>query len=591
MSVSNIERQHSEERSVVTKKHHGQKISNKIRKKMQRGEKFFSLEFFPPRTVTGAINLTSRFDRMGLGGPLFCDVTWHLAGNPSGDSETSSMTIASTALNYCGLETMLHLTCTNATKDDITLYLKKAKRQGIRNILALRGDSTDGGEWKSQENGFSYSTDLVRHIREQFGDYFGICVAGYPNGHPDCSSYEEDLQHLKEKVDAGADFIITQLFFRSEVFFKYVQDCRALGITVPIIPGVMPIQGYASLRHLVQLSKLEVPHEIRDAVEPIKHDDEAIREFGVIQCTKLCQELLDAGTPGIHFYTLNREVAVREVLKHLGMWNENPAKRPLPWRPSANAKRSEEDVRPIFWASRPKSYIHRTQEWDEFPNGRWGNSSSPAFGDLKDHYLFYLTSKDKPADLKKMWGEELRDKTDVAKTFACYITGELNAAGVKVTKLPWNDDELALETSLIVEQLAFLNSHGILTINSQPSVNATPSNDSKFGWGGPGGYVYQKAYLEFFTSSAMVNILLDVLEDYKWINYHVINHDGSKEMTNSDEKLPIAVTWGVFPGKEIIQPTVVDPVSFHFWKVSSGNVNMKINLYHQMIDRRGMLLD
>ena len=114
------------------------------------------------------------------------------------------------------------------------------------------------------------------------------------------------------------------------------------------------------------------------------------------------------------------------------MWNENPAKRPLPWRPSANAKRSEEDVRPIFWASRPKSYIHRTQEWDEFPNGRWGNSSSPAFGDLKDHYLFYLTSKDKPADLKKMWGEELRDKTDVAKTFACYITGELNAAGVKV---------------------------------------------------------------------------------------------------------------------------------------------------------------
>jgi methylenetetrahydrofolate reductase (NADPH) len=135
-----LERQHSEERSTTPKKHHhGQKISNKIRKKMQKGEKFFSLEFFPPRTVPGAINLTSRFDRMGLGGPLFCDVTWHLAGNPGGDSETSSMAIASTALNYCGLETMLHLTCTNATRDDITAYLKKAKRQGIRNILALRG--------------------------------------------------------------------------------------------------------------------------------------------------------------------------------------------------------------------------------------------------------------------------------------------------------------------------------------------------------------------------------------------------------------------------------------------------------------------
>jgi methylenetetrahydrofolate reductase (NADPH) len=429
-------------------------------------------------------------------------------------------------------------------------------------------DSSDGGVWMTHQNGFSYATDLVRHIREQFGDYFGICVAGYPTGHPECSSYEDDLRHLKEKVDAGADFIITQLFFRAEVFLQFVQDCRQVGITVPIIPGIMPIQGYASLRHLVQLSKLEVPSEIRDAVEPIKGDDEAIREYGIRQCTELCQKLLEeAGAPGIHFYTLNREVAVREVLKKLRMWNENPARRPLPWRPSANAKRSSEDVRPIFWATRPKSYIYRTQEWDEFPNGRWGNSASPAFGDLKDYYLFYLASKEKPADLRKMWGEELKGEADVAQVFTCYITGDMNASGVKVTRLPWNDDELALETGLIVDRLAKLNRNGILTINSQPNVNGVSSSDEKVGWGGPGGYVYQKAYLEFFASPTKVDVLLKVIkEEYKWISYHVINHDGSEERTNSDEKVPIAVTWGVFPGKEIIQPTVVDPESFHFWK-------------------------
>jgi methylenetetrahydrofolate reductase (NADPH) len=139
-----------------------------------------------------------------------------------------------------------------------------------------------------------------------------------------------------------------------------------------------------------------------------------------------------------------------------------------------------------------------------------------------------------------------------------------------VTRLPWNDDELALETGLIVDRLAKLNRNGILTINSQPNVNGVSSSDEKVGWGGPGGYVYQKAYLEFFASPTKVDVLLKVIkEEYKWISYHVINHDGSEERTNSDEKVPIAVTWGVFPGKEIIQPTVVDPESFHFWKVSN----------------------
>lgn len=543
-------------------------LIEKINQKIAANEKFFSLEFFPPRTPNGASNLIAKFDRISRGCPLFCDVTWHPAGDPGGDKETSSITIASVAVNYCGIDTMLHITCANTVKDTVTKHLMKAKSHGIRSVLALRGDPPNGEEWESLDDGLAYGTDMVRHIRQEFGDTFTICVAGYPNGHPDCASYEEDLVHLKEKVDAGADFIITQLFFENKTFFKFVKDCREIGITIPIIPGVMPIQGYASLRHLVKLSRLEVPQWIVDAMEPIKDDDEAIRKFGVKLGIEMARELLESSdVPGIHFYTLNREVATKEILTAIGLWCQDPAaSRPLPWKPSANTKRLCEDVRPIFWASRPKSYLYRTSDWDEFPNGRWGNSSSPAFGDLTDHHLFYLRSRINKEGLLKMWGEELTRVEDVFEVFRCYISGESRESGIKVTSLPWNEDTVALETSLIKGELEFLNSKGILTINSQPQVNAAPSTDPLVGWGGTGGYIYQKAYLEFFTCKEIVDILLEVLKEYPQVNYHVVNREGSVNVTNADKFSPIAVTWGVFPGKEIAQPTVVDPISFEFWK-------------------------
>ncbi|KAM7445331.1 hypothetical protein ABFA07_006208 [Porites harrisoni] len=543
-------------------------LIEKIHQKIAANEKFFSLEFFPPRTPNGAVNLIAKFDRIAMGCPLFCDVTWHPAGDPGGDKETSSITIASAALNYCGLETMLHITCANTVKATVTKHLMKAKSLGIRNVLALRGDPPHGDEWQALDDGLAYGTDMVNHIRQEFGETFTICVAGYPNGHPDCSSYEEDIQHLKEKVDAGADFIITQLFFENKTFFKFLKDCRAAGITVPIIPGIMPIQGYASLRHLVKLSRLEVPQWIVDAIEPIKDDDEAIRKYGVQLGIEMARELLACeDVPGLHFYTLNREVATKEILTALDLWCQDPAaSRPLPWKASANKKRLCEDVRPIFWASRPKSYMYRTSDWDEFPNGRWGNSSSPSFGDLTDHHLFYLRSRTKKEDLLKMWGQELTCMEDVFEVFKCYISGENNKAGVKVKSLPWNEDTIAAETSLIQENLVFLNSKGILTINSQPQVNGAPSTDSTHGWGGSGGYIYQKAYLEFFTCREVVDILLEVLKEYPQVNYHVVNREGSVNVTNADKFSPIAVTWGVFPGKEIAQPTVVDPISFESWK-------------------------
>ncbi|KAK9518666.1 hypothetical protein VZT92_022839, partial [Zoarces viviparus] len=410
------------------------RLRDKMRKRMESGDRWFSLEFFPPRTASGAVNLISRFDRMGTGGPLFIDITWHPAGDPGSDKETSSMMIASTAVNYCGLESILHMTCCNQTKEKITGYLAKAKHLGLKNIMALRGDPVGSG-WEEEEEGFNYATDLVKHIRSEFEDYFDICVAGYPTGHPEAESYEEDLQHLKEKVDAGADFIISQLFFRADTFLKFLDDCRAIGITCPILPGIFPIQGYQSLRQLVKLSKLEIPEEITRVIEPIKDNDAAIRNYGVHQAVEMCRILLDSGkVPGLHFYTLNREVAIMEVLRQLGLWIEDP-RRPLPWAVSAHPKRKVEDVRPIFWASRPKSYIYRTQDWDEFPNGRWGNSSSPAFGELNDYYLFYLKSKSSKDALLQMWGDELMNEESVYEVFTCYITAQPNRNGHKVEQL------------------------------------------------------------------------------------------------------------------------------------------------------------
>ena len=233
---------------------------------------------------------------MRRGNPLFVDITWGAGGNPGGDTETSSIKIAETSVQYLGLETMLHMTCVGAGKDEITGHLDKAKRLGLRNILALRGDlPTTEETWEFMPGRFNYGTDLVKHIRDQYGDHFTVCVAGYPGGHPDAVSYEEDLRHLKEKVEAGSDFIITQLFFSVSTFRKFVTDCRALGITCPIIPGILPIQTYDSLRHIVKLSKLEVPKEITDVVEPLRDNNEAIQNYGVHQATQMIRELFQSG--------------------------------------------------------------------------------------------------------------------------------------------------------------------------------------------------------------------------------------------------------------------------------------------------------
>jgi len=226
----------------------------------------------------------------------------------------------------------------------------------------------------------------------------------------------------------------------------------------------------------------------------------------------------------------------------------------LPWSPSKLSNRCKEDVRPIFWRNRPHSYILRTGSWDEFPNGRWGDSRSPAFGDLSDYHLY--TPHTKNQDPKSLWGEPTTFQ-DVCGVFAGFCSGE-------VKKSPFTESPLATETDVIKEKLVQMNKSGFLTINSQPAVNGAPSSDKRFGWGPRGGYVYQKAYVEFFASPESVQKIIDITKrKFPSLTFHAVNLKG-ESYTNTKETN--AVTWGVFPGKEIIQPTVVDSASFVVWK-------------------------
>jgi methylenetetrahydrofolate reductase (NADPH) len=218
--------------------------------------------------------------------------------------------------------------------------------------------------------------------------------------------------------------------------------------------------------------------------------------------------------------------------------------------------RAREDVRPIFWNNRPKSYVARTASWDEFPNGRWGDSRSPAFGELSNYHLNALYGQwDAGVDRRALWGVPAREQ-DVWATFGRYVKGE-------VARLPWSDTPLAAETDRIRSELLRLNQGGFLTINSQPRVNAAPSDDSVHGWGGPHGYVFQKAYLEFFTSPRLLQRLLARIREQPQLGFMAINGRGESFANFSGT---CAVTWGVFPGREVLQPTVVDSNSFLVWK-------------------------
>jgi methylenetetrahydrofolate reductase (NADPH) len=274
-----------------------------------RGAPVFSFEFFPPKTDEGYQSLYAAIGELKRLEPGFVSVTCGAAGSTR--RKTAELVVR--IQRDLGLTAMAHVVCTGTTRAELAESLGWMRSQGVENVLALRGDPPkDQPSWQPAPGGFSHANELAAFIRGRFD----FCIGGacYPEKHPEAPSPEEDLRNLKRKVDAGVDFLVTQLFFDEADYWRFVERARAAGIGVPIVPGVMPIVSAANLRRMASLSPgSKIPAELQEELDRAGDDGEAALEVGVRWATRQCRGLLERGAPGIHFYTLNRSPATRRV--------------------------------------------------------------------------------------------------------------------------------------------------------------------------------------------------------------------------------------------------------------------------------------
>ncbi|PZR10747.1 MAG: methylenetetrahydrofolate reductase [NAD(P)H] [Archangium gephyra] len=284
----------------------------KIRTRLNPSKPCFSFEFFPPRTAEGEKQLWDTLEDLRSLEPGFVSVTYGAGGS----TRDRTIDLVGQIKARTGIEAMAHLTCVGHTKEEISAVLDKLAAAKVDNILALRGDPPKGSTtFQKIEGGFGYANELVQFIRERdLG--FSMGVAGNPEGHLE-STKEADLQNLKRKVDEGADFIVTQLFFDNAFYFDFVERARRIGVNVPIIPGIMPITNFEQIQRFVRVCGATVPMRLQLELEKVKDDPQAVMQLGVAHATLQCSELLSRGVPGIHFYTLNRSPASRMIVSAL----------------------------------------------------------------------------------------------------------------------------------------------------------------------------------------------------------------------------------------------------------------------------------
>lgn len=622
-----------------------EKITDKIAA-LPADANYFSLEFFPPKTAMGFSNLRDRLDRMARAlRPLFVNVTWGAGGSTA----TKSLELAEICQRELNLTTCLHLTCTNMSRKMIDGALEDAKALGIRNILALRGDPPRAAEYQDPnedpenaiDEGFVWAIDLVQYIKKNHGDYFCIGIAAYPEGHADEShpqgqSLEHDLPYLVDKTKAGADFIMTQLFFDTDAYDRFERTLRehpsGAFKTLPIIPGLMPIQSYQMIKRTTKLSHAKVPDALMARLDAVKKDDEKVKNVGVDIVSEIIEKIRDIksrtpGPKGFHFYTLNLEKAVSFIIEKTNLIpppsagdleEEAVADGDLtPPVPTLQVNGSSHETRSaslrrnsrrhssigsdprnrVIVSDRPLSHpeyeasaidasvpaepintrantlaisegegvLGREATWDDFPNGRWGDARSPAYGEI-DGYgpTLHVTN----TQALTLWGHP-KKREDISDLFVKHLKGELSA-------IPWSEEDLNAETNTIAPQLLQLNSKGWWTVASQPAVNGLKSSDPTFGWGPQQGFVFQKGFVEFFIPSAEWKTLLEKLQSSEvqdTVCFYATSATGdfvSSDMTGNaagevKQASTNAVTWGVFPGKEIITPTIIEEVSFRAW--------------------------
>jgi methylenetetrahydrofolate reductase (NADPH) len=272
----------------------------------------FSFEFFPPKTDEGRRTLEGTLETLKDDAPDYVSVTYGAGGT----TRNRTVEITKTIKQDLGIEAMAHLSCVGEPAERLVEILGEVESSGIENVLALRGDPPRGeSEWTPHPGGLTYSIDLIRLIREHFD--FCVGAACFPEIHPDAPDRASDLRYAREKTEAGAGFLITQLFFDNDSYFAYVEDARAAGIDVPIIPGIMPITNYGQIKRFTEMCGATIPEDLTAQLDGRADDPEAVAELGVAYATLQCSDLLARGAPGIHFYTLNRSPATRAILAAL----------------------------------------------------------------------------------------------------------------------------------------------------------------------------------------------------------------------------------------------------------------------------------
>ncbi|MCO5565238.1 hypothetical protein L7F22_018911 [Adiantum nelumboides] len=586
-------------------------ISEIIANAAKSDKPVFSLEFFPPKTQQGLSNLYTRIARMVTDlDPAWIQITWGAGGSTQSTSldlagrvqagalgpkailESSiidsnpSTRIESGRHELLSRNVCLHLTCTNVEKASLDETLDKGLKLGIRNILALRGDPPRGQElWVAADDRFQHATDLVRYIRSRHGNAFCIGVAAYPEMHPDAEANEtpsSELQHLLAKQEVGADFIVTQLFYDVDNFLAWYADCRANGITIPIIPGVMPIQSYQTFRRVTSLCKAKVPQAVWDAIEPVRFDDAAVRDVGV-DLTKALIEKICQSTDirAFHICTLNLEKSAKTILQALQWLSESKGKQ-NPTKDKSVATSTDKAGPSSITSSQalqpPTNPVNTLEEaaatWDEFPNGRYGDARSPAFGQI-DGYGVSL--KIPPQEALRQWGRPTSN-AEISDIFTLYLNGKLEV-------IPWCDCPILPETNSISNELLRLNAHkgtnleesftgkGWWTVGSQPSADGIDSSDPVFGFGPAHGYIFQKAFVEFFSTEQDMLDLEKRIEEYNlqkggtWLSFFAGNRAGQfRTNVDAEQDESCAVTWGCFVGKEIVQTTIIERESFDAWR-------------------------
>ena len=272
----------------------------------------YSCEFFPPKTDEGAEKLRTTRDQLARLKPRFFSVTFGAGGSTR---ERTFDTVCEIQRNS-GIEAAPHLSCVASTRDSIRDILSLYKNEGIQHIVALRGDIPSG---MVQPGEFRYANELVEFIREETGDHFHIEVAAYPEFHPQAISAEADIDNFQKKVEAGADSAITQYFFNADAYFKFVEQIEKRGLSLPIVPGIMPITNYTQLARFSDMCGAEIPRWIRKRLEGFGDDRASIRAFGEDVITQMCRTLLDAGAPGLHFYTMNQAGPTTALWQNLGL--------------------------------------------------------------------------------------------------------------------------------------------------------------------------------------------------------------------------------------------------------------------------------